>query len=325
MSAYSNVSRETRNLDLVVHIMTWMVIILTIFFAMVSFASARLIINGEVYTPTGIGTVINGTANLSDYYNKTEVNALLQNLSLNLTNTTVYINTTNNITTYIVNNNTYYVNTTNNITYVQVYNDSALQQLISAVNSSALHNSGDQVLNGGLTVMGNFAVVGQYVNLTVSNQFMNGSIIPELNGIFDIGSPSMQFQNVYAVNVYGNVNASQIINPYWLTSSDLNNYYNKSEIDGLIAGVNQTTYVTNNITTYVNTTNNITNYVENNNTIINNITNYINTTEYVTNNITTYINETYNDSMLLAMFGNFYNKTEIDLLLQNVSVKKMRI
>ena len=129
-------------------------------------------------------------------------------------------------------------------------NDSFLQSQISDVNNSVLHNSGEQILNGNLIVNGNLSVIGSIVNLTVTNEDINGSISPQINGFFDLGSNNSYWLNVYALYLHGQLNASDVANPYWLNESDqryndtqfvlnqLLNYYTKLEVDGLISSVN---------------------------------------------------------------------------------------
>jgi hypothetical protein len=74
-------------------------------------------------------------------------------------------------------------------------------------------------LYGGLTIQGDLNVIGSVVNFTVVNQFINGSILPQISGLFDLGSPTTIWNNVYANNVFAG------------------NVYNKSAIDSMFANL----------------------------------------------------------------------------------------
>ena len=78
-------------------------------------------------------------------------------------------------------------------------------------------NTGDTI-DGSLIINGNLTIIGNYVNATVENQYLNGSFYPQLNNIFDIGSSTSSWQDIYATNFYGNLNASYITNEVWLTT-----------------------------------------------------------------------------------------------------------
>ena len=57
------------------------------------------------------------------------------------------------------------------------------------------------ICRGNLQVSGNFTVIGSYTNINVTNQIINGSVIPDLNNTFDIGSSNFFIRRIYAVNL----------------------------------------------------------------------------------------------------------------------------
>ncbi len=91
---------------------------------------------------------------------------------------------------------------------------------IDSLNSSTLKNTGSQTLNGNLLINGNLDVIGSVVNMTVSNNYINGSSYPSLDSIFNLGSSSAKWNNIYSVTFFGNLNASYIQNSPWLTAAD---------------------------------------------------------------------------------------------------------
>ncbi len=61
---------------------------------------------------------------------------------------------------------------------------------------------------GSLTINGNLTIVGNYVNATVENQYLNGSFKPGMDAMFDIGASGLSWKNAF---FSGNVNASQFL------------------------------------------------------------------------------------------------------------------
>jgi hypothetical protein len=56
-------------------------------------------------------------------------------------------------------------------------------------------------VNGDLIVNGNFSLIGSYLNATVTNQYLNGSFLPSATNLFDLGSSSVKWNNLYLTKV----------------------------------------------------------------------------------------------------------------------------
>jgi len=87
--------------------------------------------------------------------------------------------------------------------------ESSLSTVPNATHSdSASSISGDKLsssltIDGNLIINQNLTVLGDRFNATVTNQFLNGSFIPQLNATFDLGSSSYHWDNVFADVLYG--------------------------------------------------------------------------------------------------------------------------
>ena len=81
-------------------------------------------------------------------------------------------------------------------------NDSYLQGQINGLTSGSYSVNGGTI-NGSVVVLGNLSVVGNYVNLTVTNEFVNGSLSPSVNNSFDGGSSGNVWRSWYAKNFFG--------------------------------------------------------------------------------------------------------------------------
>jgi len=66
-------------------------------------------------------------------------------------------------------------------------------------------------IDGSLIVNGNFTLIGAYLNATVTNQYLNGSFLPEITDLFDLGSSLLKWANLYVTNIY----ASKIYSDDW--------------------------------------------------------------------------------------------------------------
>jgi hypothetical protein len=53
------------------------------------------------------------------------------------------------------------------------------------------------IIDGSLILNGNFTLIGSYLNATVTNQYLNGSFFPSMDNIFDIGSASRRWRDLY--------------------------------------------------------------------------------------------------------------------------------
>jgi len=69
-------------------------------------------------------------------------------------------------------------------------------QLMPGDTDNWVDTSGDS-MTGSLVVGGNFTVLGDYVNATVEQQYLNGSFIPGITNIFDIGSSAKKWKAGY--------------------------------------------------------------------------------------------------------------------------------
>jgi len=74
-----------------------------------------------------------------------------------------------------------------------------------------LSKDGGGTIDGSLIVNGNFTLIGSYLNATVTNQYLNGSFLPEITNLFDIGSSLLKWANLYVTNIY----ASKIYSDDW--------------------------------------------------------------------------------------------------------------
>jgi len=68
-------------------------------------------------------------------------------------------------------------------------------------NSTFLPLTGGTI-NGGLVVQGDFTIIGSTFNASVTNQELNGTFLPQLHNVFDIGSTSKVWANAYVTNLY---------------------------------------------------------------------------------------------------------------------------
>ena len=66
-------------------------------------------------------------------------------------------------------------------------------------------------IDGSLIVNGNFTLIGDYLNATVTNQYLNGSFLPDITNLFDIGSSLLKWANLYVTNIY----ASKVYSDDW--------------------------------------------------------------------------------------------------------------
>jgi hypothetical protein len=133
---------------------------------------------------------------------------------------------------------------------IYLYNDSTTIY----VNESSLNNTVDSridnALAGDVTITGSLTVLGDYINATVEQQIMNGSIYPAISDTFDIGSATMVWNEVHANNLYGALDCSNITgatsNLCTLVDTDTDTQLNESQVD---AFVNNNGYLTSSNTT----------------------------------------------------------------------------
>lgn len=192
-----------------VHVVTriflWLLIFGSLVFLFSSFVSARVLINGHDFFD--LDSSINSTTYITNNftYDDTAIQGRIDAVNSSLSNY------------YLASNPSGFITSSALAPYLlitdQRYNDSLA---IGYVNSTSLKNFGDQTLFGSLTVVGDLSVVGSVVNFTVVNQLINGSILPSISGLFDIGSPSEVWNNVYANNVFNvskiNFNLNPVVN-----------------------------------------------------------------------------------------------------------------
>jgi len=72
-------------------------------------------------------------------------------------------------------------------------------------------------INGSLIINGNLSLIGSYLNATVTNQYLNGSFLPSITSLFDIGSSTFRWNDLFATNVFlsGDLNVSSIFATDW--------------------------------------------------------------------------------------------------------------
>lgn len=234
--------RDFRKRDwshIVTRIVLWIVIFSSIFFLFVSFVSAKLVINGRAYDS------FNRTLDASWILNPFWLNASDQRYNDTAWVVANYFNKAQSDARYVQDevdpvfssqngsiwgainskldvgdqryNESALINTKLDISD-QRYNDTAF---IVYVNATALHTYGNQALYGDLSIFGNLNVVGSVVNLTVIQQIVNGSILPDVSSLFNLGSPSQVWNYIYANNFIGNINYSFVQNvPNFLLADD---------------------------------------------------------------------------------------------------------
>jgi hypothetical protein len=66
-------------------------------------------------------------------------------------------------------------------------------------------------IGGSLIINGNLTLIGSYLNATVTNQYLNGSFLPEITNLFDLGTSLLKWANIYVTNLY----ASKIYSDDW--------------------------------------------------------------------------------------------------------------
>mgnify|MGYP000583078126 CR=1 FL=1 len=66
-------------------------------------------------------------------------------------------------------------------------------------------------IDGNVIINGNLSLIGSYLNATVTNQYLNGSFLPEINNLFNLGSSLLKWANLYVTNIY----ASKVYSDDW--------------------------------------------------------------------------------------------------------------
>ena len=57
-------------------------------------------------------------------------------------------------------------------------------------------------IDGSLIINGNLSLIGSYLNATVTNQHLNGSFLPTITNLFDFGSSSSLWRNLYITKIF---------------------------------------------------------------------------------------------------------------------------
>lgn len=78
------------------------------------------------------------------------------------------------------------------------------------------------IITGNLTINGIVTIIGNVLNLTVTNIDVNGSYMPTFDNLFDLGNITNKFRTIYTTNLYAD------------------NIYNKTQIDTLINNISLT-------------------------------------------------------------------------------------
>jgi hypothetical protein len=114
--------------------------------------------------------------------------------------------------------------------------------LTGAISASSLNISGDTTIDGNLVLGGNITIGDSDTDTIVVAADFSGSITPDGNEIYDLGSSIKKWNNVYvknvqATNLYGSINANNgiISGSSQLTSSFDTRYLNVSG-EGNISG-----------------------------------------------------------------------------------------
>jgi len=81
-------------------------------------------------------------------------------------------------------------------------------------------------INGDVIINGNLSLIGSYLNATVTNQYLNGSFLPSITNLFDIGSSSLFWNNMYINKIFATdwtnvtITESQVSDADWWDASD---------------------------------------------------------------------------------------------------------
>ncbi|MBU2634400.1 MAG: hypothetical protein KJ674_04085 [Nanoarchaeota archaeon] len=83
-------------------------------------------------------------------------------------------------------------------------------------------------IDGSLIINGNLSLIGSYLNATVTNQYLNGSIFPDITKLFDLGSSIFMWNNLYLNKIFADdwtnvtITESQVIDlqSYLTSESD---------------------------------------------------------------------------------------------------------
>ena len=124
--------------------------------------------------------------------------------------------------------------------------------LTGAISASSLSISGDSFIGGNLTLGGNITIGDTSTDsVTVTAQF-SGSLIPDGNEIYDLGSVTKKWNNTYTKNLIAtNITANSIIGSIAATNgvisgssqltSSLDSRYLNTIGDGIVSGSSQLT------------------------------------------------------------------------------------
>ena len=85
-----------------------------------------------------------------------------------------------------------------------------------------------------MIINGEFTIIGDYFNASVTNQFLNGSLIPDLPSLFNIGSPSDPWNVVYSDLFVGTIDWTNVSNSPTALS------YFDNDVGYLVGGENVT-------------------------------------------------------------------------------------
>ncbi|VVB79800.1 Uncharacterised protein [uncultured archaeon] len=197
-----------------------LLLIIVLGIILINFCSAsRLPINGSDNSTWGV--VLNDYLTSLAGANATELNTTMVN------GTNIYAYSIN--TTHIVNGSI----DSDKINFVSVG--------ISNFTNDANYLDKDEggIISGSLVVDGNLTVTGSYINATITNQNLNGSLIPEINNLFDLGSSLFRWNTIYLTRIY----TSSILADDWsnvtITKSQVSNadWLNQSQADSLYSGL----------------------------------------------------------------------------------------
>jgi len=90
----------------------------------------------------------------------------------------------------------------NQTTPAETYADDTFLPL-DVVNNSYARTDSKNIFVQDIIIKGNLTIIGEYINASVTNQYLNGSFLPDIDGLFDIGSLDYRWDNLYISKVYG--------------------------------------------------------------------------------------------------------------------------
>lgn len=82
------------------------------------------------------------------------------------------------------------------------FNESMLNQTIDDRSDFNTDYCAGGTCNGNVLILGNLTIIGDYVDAQVTTQYLNGTFLPSIDDIWNIGSPSMRWRYFYVNKIF---------------------------------------------------------------------------------------------------------------------------